>query len=763
MNDPPDVERELDHFERLNQLLQTEVRNIIRNMENFLSSPFDGFQIPNYPSKILQSILSKTTNLLNEKAVYDNQPYLQKYKELRNKCFEVLKKQIKDFKKNSNLRILIIVPSSMEQEKESKDTDDDLQEQYQLNSDTESDDINTPSDKESIVKNSTSTTDTQKNEKNSYSQSDITNDNIQNPNITITNYEDFSVAFFLRHMFHYSYFLDYSQIIITSSENANFQIFRKIQEATKPLTTESAKKYLSPTATFSEKELCKLPPYYYTHFITPLELHKYFDFSFVQVSYNMINFLIDGPISNIVFPFNQYFLEELQSTNESNLLVFFIDHGTHGSFGPKHSYEYYLKEIKKIPAKSKFFFVDCCNSSYLIELFNIPQKISDTFQITSIKKSFPNIPIVLPKIQTGIFQAAFQYKKRNDEKSFQNTTATDGETKQSEVASNEIITVETIIDNLNSHIYTNDDKKIIKYAFEKNPSFFESDLYLHEIRKFTIYSDIEINKHFSNNLTMFCSSFQNSYPMLKLEPMFDGERIFMDQFFGTFYMSIILSILFFDPPKQFTHQDFQRKVSEYANTLRLQFQSLAEKQFGSTPNDKLQVETFFNFLGDPKLSYCNYIKESENVFFNPYISFAQHAITTEIIPVNSYKDEQENSISRGRIASAKLKSFKSYLQENANKLLKDFGFPPSFDAFDGSPICLIEEYVDWKYFFLGNLPCYPNPPWSILVDHTAAATGNYINNNSLQSKYTRVCNILARAFKQTKKEHPNVRNTTFLC
>ena len=111
----PSIERDIEELNPSSNLEdELQYQKIINEMQNFLSEPYNDFQIPDFPFNLLY----KNTNDNFEISKSEYSKILVKfnnYLDLRNKCFEQMKKLIPDtkFQANSNMRILIIVPSEM--------------------------------------------------------------------------------------------------------------------------------------------------------------------------------------------------------------------------------------------------------------------------------------------------------------------------------------------------------------------------------------------------------------------------------------------------------------------------------------------------------------------------------------------------------------------------------------------------------------------------------------------------------------------------
>ena len=705
------------HVERDPELLQQgEINNdseqyhkVMSQMENFLDNPTPNFTIPPFEPKNADIQNSNANDFDKRRTSFEElNPTLaqmisdsvSEYSSLRDKCYLKIKEQIdpNELKNNENLRILIIVPSQIKQ-------------------------------KLSEIKHP---------------------DNIEY--YFIENYEVFATAFLLRHLFHFQYFIDYEHILITSSQDDNFSIFNLSAGYGAQQDRESSKPFLS----FSSKmESRALSSEFLDQFNVPPSLSYIQPYMLCQVLDNLITFQHDGLMQYNVYPFNESFLKTLNSDQDSNLLVFFIDHGTNSGFGNEHSFDYFLKGIEKIQAKNYFFFIDSFGSSSFIHLFELPEQILKGFNnFDCLKQKYPEDKINIIKLETGIFETIVKTKTNS------------GIQDKNDILQN-------LLKQLKTLNYTKEEKAQITLLFQNNPSFFNSKVYSN-ILAFETFSELDVFHRFSTtkDFKVFASSFRKSFPTPCYVPKINKRRICLENFFGSFYMSIIIQVLFFDPPSKFTDKSFNEQIKKYATFLRNNFQSLARKKFVGTKIENEEVDEFFEQLGRSKLTYSNSVNKG-SFWFQPYISKVKHAIEISHIPKNHYRSLPEHKkqipnkpsisgSSSDETSDDESKPFFSYFQKNANHVLHKNGFEAEYDPYNLHELRHRDGYF-WIRLFRGRLPYFPDLPWSKLVDLAAASTVNYITDNHLEDKCYSVIYHISNAFAKTKKQHPNVNSFTFLC
>ena len=714
----PNAERDSKLFQQGEKDIDEEYHQVMSKLQSFLTNETDDIIIPCFEPK---KIDAKTIDF-NDPYQYNYAPepfdhkllqLLQesynKYSTLRNQCYIKMKNKIgiDQLKNNEELRVLIIIPSRLQERRILKDTE-------------------TPKDKQTHE--------------------------ISYQHQFIENYEDIAIAFFLRHMFHFQYMIDYKNILITSSEDDNFKIFNISSGFMKfELDKSSSKPYLS----FNSKmESNPLSSDLIIQFNVPPSMLSMQHDLLVQVLDNLITFQYDGLIKYNVSPFNEYSFKQLNSNKDCNLLVFIIDHGTYRGFGDHHSFDYYIKGIEKIEAKNYFFFVDSCDSASLIDLFKLPEQMLKQFNnFDCLLQKYTANQINKTKLLTSIFKTIFETQKniikQNNKK----------DSKQQSIP-----TLQIILQQLQKLKFTQEEKDQITILLKEYPSFFNSKLFK-TICDFELFSDLEVFQRFSNtkNFKVFASSYRKSFSTFCYAPKTQLGDSFLKNFFGTFYMSIIIQILFFDHPSSFTESNFIQKIQYYSKFLKENFQDKAHQYFGENKFERSEIDAFFEQLGDEKLMYSNSISKS-NFWFQPYITKVNHAIEKQHIPYDSYLPIPNDFIVQPSKSKSKSKGkqFILYFQDNANKLLHSNGYTEEFDALNLNAVNHPDEYL-WRSNFKSSLPYFPDRPWSRLVDFASVATANYILDNNLEDELYSVICIISNAFALTKKQHPNVNSFTYLC
>ena len=188
----------------------------------------------------------------------------------------------------------------------------------------------------------------------------------------INNFQFLSNAFLIRHLFHYGFGIPYNRVLLTSCEEKDFKLFSNPNARILP--DSSPKKHNeesspSPTYTIFNNNVFKHPDDF-----------EFANCVFSQVGKSQYQFIPDGKISNIIKPFNSYFIEKYLETNdETELYVFFLDNGIYGKFCP-YNYNYFIERLIQIHANHYIVFNDCCHSGLLLELIDISLILVDIFQ-----------------------------------------------------------------------------------------------------------------------------------------------------------------------------------------------------------------------------------------------------------------------------------------------------------------------------------------------------------------------------------------------
>ena len=119
---------------------------------------------------------------------------------------------------------------------------------------------------------------------------------------------------------------------------------------------------------------------------------------YAQIGSEQYSFIPDNAFPKIIKPFNTETLKSLKTDDKSEVIVFFLDHGTKGSFGPLH-YRHFIERFNSIPAKHFTVFNQSCKSGSLIKLLKISEEFRDVFgDLTSEPQASENIFLTLDKI-----------------------------------------------------------------------------------------------------------------------------------------------------------------------------------------------------------------------------------------------------------------------------------------------------------------------------------------------------------------------------
>ena len=219
----------------------------------------------------------------------------------------------------------------------------------------------------------------------------------------VINNEFLLIAMLLRHIFLYAYQIPKNNILITSSNQKNIDPHFKISPPTSPLkdsqTTEKEKskddKKENDEPELTEKELRGSEAYSMTHDIS------YGGAYITQAEDTEYRFATMEDINTIIKPFNRQFLKLLNTDENSNVLIFFLDHGEVGVF-VKHDYQYFIEHFLEIKAKQFVVFNECCNSGSLIELIHMSEKLRsnfDGYSYTELEDIFKELLIIAKTIK----------------------------------------------------------------------------------------------------------------------------------------------------------------------------------------------------------------------------------------------------------------------------------------------------------------------------------------------------------------------------
>ena len=181
----------------------------------------------------------------------------------------------------------------------------------------------------------------------------------------LSGYEDFSLAFFLRNIFHFCYGLDYSQILITSSDEKAFPTDK---------TVIQRKKYKSPTEFLnkSEKQSSDIQKNKNEN-LASFENGFLLDFwreklITSQVGREDFKYICESDISSLILPLNSNSLKLLNSKEDSELFIFYLDHSNY-TYVSGFVYEYFLECLNDMKFSHATIINDVSHSGFLVDLF----------------------------------------------------------------------------------------------------------------------------------------------------------------------------------------------------------------------------------------------------------------------------------------------------------------------------------------------------------------------------------------------------------
>ena len=228
-----------------------------------------------------------------------------------------------------------------------------------------------------------------------YSDSDYEDDSYY-----IHGYEDMNTALLIAHLFHYPCKIDYDNILITSSNHRNF-IPTKIPEAKLSPKCSPSKK-TNDDHNDSDVHPKEIPTKLYKSKISTI----IDDVAYAQIGSKHIQFVPDINVKRDIKPFNRYFLQNLKTNENTELIVFFLDHSFPGFF-QRHSYQYFVERLMEMTTKHITIFNQSCNSGSLIELIDISEQINEIFVSSQDSKQ---------SIFQKLFSLAHDKTQSNDEK-----------------------------------------------------------------------------------------------------------------------------------------------------------------------------------------------------------------------------------------------------------------------------------------------------------------------------------------------------------
>ncbi|KAK8847265.1 hypothetical protein M9Y10_019851 [Tritrichomonas musculus] len=184
------------------------------------------------------------------------------------------------------------------------------------------------------------------------------------------NAEDLSTALLLRHLFHNSYGIPFNQILITSTQESDFYV----KDTETELISQPNAIFKGVNDSFLEKT-----DFHFTN-KNEIEFMLHQKINIAQVGDKQYKFFMKESLASIVKPFNINIIKKELTTNDnSDLLVFFLDHGYTGGFSDDFPYQFFIERLLEINCKYFYVFNDSCGSGSLIKLINISRDFQSIF------------------------------------------------------------------------------------------------------------------------------------------------------------------------------------------------------------------------------------------------------------------------------------------------------------------------------------------------------------------------------------------------
>ena len=414
----------------------------------------------------------------------------------------------------------------------------------------------------------------------------------------LLNYQYFITAFLIKHIFQHVYNIPKEHILITTS---NKKYLNRI--------------YQNPQYKETDERLeSKTKNSHIIHFYNHWYFYCYTDFSFrniliSQVANTECKFITLGSEKwyKLIIPFNRQFLKSLNTDENSNVFIFFLDDDEIGSFVDI-DYQFFIERFLELNAKQYIVFNESLHSGSLIELIRISEKLSSNF-LNQIQ---------LPEIFKELLTIAKEVKEKTKINS-QHLNETSNEGKDDQIKESEILEklFKEIKDN-KFYIYEQNQSKLrqnksitsfqeeerdeefieqkLKEALSKyslSTSFNLSELIkiVHRLSEFSILHPINPTQfiEFKNKSTIFCSApFNRSSISLPIQFIHCKNKHYFPftSSHGTFFTSAIIQCLLnpqneFLEPSQLAHQiqtNFTQLVSLFKDILISQIK-IEEKDF----------------------------------------------------------------------------------------------------------------------------------------------------------------------------------------
>ena len=431
------------------------------------------------------------------------------------------------------------------------------------------------------------------------------------------NAEDLSSALLIRHLFHNAFGIPYSQILITSTQNSDFEYDNiNINLISEPNTIFDEINDINP---FTEKVKFK----FFLKNKSEFELNQRINLS--QVKDQNYKFYMEEDISNIVKPFNYYVIENaLKSKTDSHLLAFFIDHEYESGFSDNLSYQFFIERLLKIECKHFYIFNDSCCSGSLIKLINICNDFLDIFpdiEDPTLESALFFFLTTLNKTSPEFIKDEIVYKIEKIDTIYKS--------KLSEITKKDLILK---LQNLEAPII----EKIYQFVINLDPGFLSAGCVPHQFIQF------------SKKSTIFASSAYNqislTLPGRKLDiSAFNEPKI---RVFGSILISIWIES-FLDKKGQSSLENFRKCIIDLFKLYKKMFidiiisqnEFIGKKTENTSLPDMLKINSFFSA---DLLSETHYLNNGNTDYWPDFSSIMLEEKFWNIDKSNVDTNEYEN-------------------------------------------------------------------------------------------------------------------------
>ena len=343
--------------------------------------------------------------------------------------------------------------------------------------------------------------------------------------------EDIVTALLIKHLFHYACAIPNDQILITSSNQNNFKIINdhpeyNVSPSSSPPSTPPKESHMP------------------TLYKNPNDIF-FFQTIFAQVGTKQYHFRPDNGKRLAIFPFNQYFLQQFKTDPESELYVFFLDHGTAGFF-QDFTYNFFVERLLTIQCKHMYIFNQSCYSGSLIDLITISKTIIELFSTEDASKPTPK------EIFLKLYEISQNYSKDDLTK----------EQKEEQI-SKELLEIKKHLTRISDDV-DNKLKTIIEHL-----QFYKTSIPLDPI----------VFAQFGEKATIICSSpFYRKCPALPFRRFFIGNKTTISSHGGVF-ISLIIQTLFHPDDGDENIEQFIRHIQNEFITMKPATEPFIKEQF----------------------------------------------------------------------------------------------------------------------------------------------------------------------------------------